>query len=251
MHPLFDRPKPYILAHRGASDVAPENTLAAFTTAVEAGADIIETDLWFTGDGELVCHHDATVKRMTGQPGRINQMTVQDVTSLPIRSRLGAQWHDQRIPTLAQTLDAIPMTVMLAVELKDPRFAQEGWAVKLVRQVENRIERQQIVALAFDRRRLDTVLRVCPSFPIGYISVLELLPVKHAQILGPFWPVLYVNPGYVAHAHRRGQWVCPLDPRPEKRLTRYLQLGVDAIMSNNPAALRAQIDKLAATGAVG
>ncbi|MFN8473553.1 MAG: glycerophosphodiester phosphodiesterase family protein [Anaerolineae bacterium] len=249
MHPLFDRPKPYILAHRGASDLAPENTVAAFAAAVEAGADIIETDLWFTADGELVCHHDATLERMTGQMGRVDQMPARRVTSLPIQSRLGMRWQSERIPTLAQALDAIPMSVMLAVELKDPRFAQRAWAEKLVRQVEARIERRQVVALAFNRRRLDTVLRVCPSFPTGYISVVEPIPVDHAQILGPFWPVLYANPGYVAQAHRQGQWVCPLDTQPGKRLARYLKLGVDAVMSNNPAALRVQIDQLSAAAA--
>ena len=246
MHPLLDRPKPYILAHRGASDLAPENTLAAFTAAVEAGADIIETDLWFTADGELVCHHDATLKRMTGQTGRVDQTAARRVTALPIQSRLGLRWQSERIPTLAQALDAIPMSVMLAVELKDPRFAQRAWAEKLARLVEARIEQRQVVALAFHRPRLDGVLRACPSFPTGYISVLEPMPVEHSQILGPFWPVLYANPGYVASAHRQGQWVCPLDTRPGKRLAHYLRLEVDAVMSNNPAALRVQIDQLGA-----
>ena len=65
-HPLAGRARPYIMAHRGDSDHAPENTRAAFRLAAEAGADIIETDLWFTTDGHLVCHHDATLERMTG-----------------------------------------------------------------------------------------------------------------------------------------------------------------------------------------
>ncbi|MCZ7571480.1 MAG: glycerophosphodiester phosphodiesterase family protein [Ardenticatenaceae bacterium] len=248
MPTIFDRPKPYLMAHRGASDHAPENTLGSFRLALEAGADIIETDLWFTRDGELVCHHDATVARMTGRPGRVAEMTLSEVQSLRVRSRFDERFPDEHIPTLAELLDLLPPEVVLTVELKDPRFSDSAWAERLARQAAERVVRQAIVAISFRRRNLQGLRAAAPTFPIGHIAVVEPFPTQQVDVLGPFWPLLFVNPGYVAWAHRRGKWVCPLDPAPHKRLQWYLRLGVDAILTNDPAATRALIARERAAG---
>lgn len=244
MPAIFDRPKPYLMAHRGASDHAPENTLGSFRLALEAGADIIETDLWFTRDGELICHHDATVTRMTGQPGRVAEMTLREVQALRVRSRFNSRFPNEHIPTLAELLELLPNEVLLTVELKDPRFSDPAWAERLAQQVAGRVARQEIVAVSFHQRHLQGLRAAAPTFPIGHIAVVEPFPTQQVDVLGPFWPLLFVNPGYVALAHRRGKWVCPLDPAPHKRLRWYLRLGVDAILTNDPAATRALIGRL-------
>ncbi len=242
MPQLLNRPKPYLLAHRGAPDCAPENTLASFRLALTAAPEIIETDLWFTRDGHLVCHHDPTVERMTGQPGRLSDMTLREVQALRVRSPFDVQYPNEHIPTLAEALDLLPHTVLLAVELKDPKFAEPAWASRLVPLVADRIKAQEVVALSFHRPHLDGLKRAEPSFPTGYLAVRELRPPVGYDVLGPFWPLLLLNPFYVATAHARGQWVCPLDPDAERRLGLYQRLGVDAVMSNNPAAMRALLE---------
>lgn len=248
MPAIFDRPKPYIMAHRGASDLAPENTLSSFRLALEAGADIIETDLWFTRDGEIVCHHDATVTRMTGHPGRVDQLTQSEIQSLSIRSRFGERFAGEHIPTLAELLEILPDSVLLAVELKDPRFADPAWAKRLAQQVAARVATQNVVAISFHQRLLRGLRAADPDFPIGHIAVVEPFPIREVDVFGVFWPLLLINPGYVAWAHRRGKWVCPLDSAPHKRLRWYLRMGVDAILTNDPAATRALIGQLAAAG---
>jgi len=62
------------------------------------------------------------------------------------------------------------------------------------------------------------------------------LPTSGINLLGPFWPLLFLNPLYVWWAHRRGQQVCPLDPSPNRRLWYYRWLGCDAVLTDNPAA---------------
>ncbi len=243
-HPLSDRRRPYVMAHRGASDLAPENTLAAFGLAVEAGADLIETDLWFTRDGELVCHHDATVTRMTGAAGAIPELTRSEVQALPIRSRFDEQFPDERIPTLAEALDRLPPEVVLVVELKDPRFADPRWAEQLARQAAARVAARSIIAISFHWRCLQGLRTAAPDFPLGYISLHNPFPTRPVDVFGPYWPLLLANPAYVAWAHRRGKWVCPLDPGLHKRLAWYLRLGVDAVLTNHPAATRARIEHL-------
>ncbi|MFN8498842.1 MAG: glycerophosphodiester phosphodiesterase [Anaerolineae bacterium] len=224
----------------------PENTLAAFTAAVQAGADIIETDLWFTADGRpgLSPRCDAQAHRPDGGPRRPDGGAAHGLAA--DQSPMGARWQSEHIPTLAEALAVIPMGVMLAVELKGPAFCPARLGRKLVRLVETRIEQRQIVALAFQRPRLDAMLRACLA-STGYISVIEPIPVAHSRILGPFWPTLYASGLCPSRAHRQGQWVCRWIRDPEKRLARYLRLGVDAVAGNNPAALRVQIDQLVAS----
>jgi glycerophosphoryl diester phosphodiesterase len=233
-----------ILAHRGASDHAPENSLAAFSLAIEAGADMIETDLWFTRDGAIVCHHDATLQRMTGEPRRIVDLTLAEAQSLRMRTRFDDRFPDERIPTLEELLELAPASVGLLVELKDPRFADPAWAARLASLAAARVATETIIAVSFHGRLLRGLRRAEPAFPIGHIPVAAPFPLQRVDVFGPLWPLLLINPGYAAWVHRRGKWVCPLDGQPHKRLRWYLRIGVDAILTNDPAATRALIAQL-------
>ena len=79
MNVLGNRQRPLLIAHRGAPVHAPENTFASFQLAIDSGADIMETDLWFTRDGVIVCHHDDTVDRVTDGSGTLPEMTLDEV----------------------------------------------------------------------------------------------------------------------------------------------------------------------------
>lgn len=242
---LAGRPRPYVMAHRGDSDHAPENTLAAFRLAAAGGADIVETDLWFTADGHLVCHHDATLERMTGDPRRVNDVSLAEIRKLSIRSRFAADFPAERIPTLADVLAAVPPHVVLALELKDPRFGADpaaAWA--LAGAIAGRITARTVFVISFDLGRVLSVKAVAPACRGGHISIRNPLPTQPTELLGPYWTLLALNPFYVRLAHRRGQWVCPLDPKLDRRLGRYLAMDVDAVLTNDPGGTRARIEEL-------
>ena len=78
-----ERGRPFVIAHRGASSSAPENTLASFSLAVQQGAHFIESDLWFTLDKEIVLHHDRTLKRTMGRPEAVGQLSQQELLNVP------------------------------------------------------------------------------------------------------------------------------------------------------------------------
>jgi glycerophosphoryl diester phosphodiesterase len=80
------------------------------------------------------------------------------------------------------------------------------------------------------------VLSIVPALPGGYITLARPYPTTDFALLGPFWPLLVLNPLYVWWAHRRGQLVCPLDPKPDTRLWLYRALGCDAVLTDDPAA---------------
>ncbi len=109
---------PLIVAHRGSSGTAPENTLAAFRQAISDGADMIELDVRMTKDFELVVLHDRSVYRTTGRRRKIRDLTLADLRSLDAGSWCSKRFADERIPSLRQVIDIFPSTMSLNVEVK-------------------------------------------------------------------------------------------------------------------------------------
>jgi len=94
-----------VIAHRGASAYAPENTLAAFALAADQGADWFELDCTLTQDGAVVVIHDDTIDRTTGARGTVAEMTLAEVRRYDVGSWFGAAFSSERIPTLEEALD--------------------------------------------------------------------------------------------------------------------------------------------------
>ncbi|QEG33196.1 glycerophosphodiester phosphodiesterase [Bythopirellula goksoeyrii] len=111
-------PKRGICAHRGASGTHPENTLAALKEAVRLGAHMVEFDLALTKDSHLVLMHDETVDRTTDGQGLIKDFTLAQLRKLDAGSWKSPQFRNERIPTLAEALDALPLNIWINIHLK-------------------------------------------------------------------------------------------------------------------------------------
>lgn len=112
------RDRPLVVAHRGASAEAPENTLAAFHLAWQQGADAVEGDFYLTGDGAIVCIHDPTTKRTAGVELPVARSTLQELQRLDVGRWKGSPFAGQRIPTLEQVLQTVPAGGRVFLELK-------------------------------------------------------------------------------------------------------------------------------------
>jgi glycerophosphoryl diester phosphodiesterase len=231
---LPGREKPYVMAHRGNPGACPENTLASFRRALEDGADILETDLHVSSDGVFVCIHDGTLDRTTDGRGSVEARTLAELRALSA-SCGRPEFAGERIPTLAEVAALIPPDRGLALELKSDRFLDPAVGRRLGEELEALGVLGRSVVLSFSRARLDATRLGAPRLPAGWITLKEARPVRGVELLGPFWPLLLVNPLYVAVAHRRGQAVAPLDPSPDGRLWLYRRLGCDAVLTNDPA----------------
>ena len=143
---------PLIIAHRGASAVAPENTLAAVRTAWEMDADAVEVDVHRTADGRAVVIHDARTRRTTGVDLRVAASTLAQLQALDAGSFKDAHWERERIPALREVLAAVPPGRRIVLELKagpalltplaeDLAAAWDGGALRPA----------QVVLIAFDR----------------------------------------------------------------------------------------------------
>lgn len=116
----FDEPRLNI-AHRGASAVAPENTLAAFERALQLGADGVELDVQFSRDFQAVVIHDDTLNRTTDGDGQVSRRTLAELQSLDAGSWFSAQFVGEKIPTLEQVLAFADGKLLLDIEIKKCR----------------------------------------------------------------------------------------------------------------------------------
>ncbi len=108
-----------IVAHRGASHDAPENTLAAVALGWAQNADAVEIDVYLTRDGEVVAIHDPTLMRTTGRAARVDELTLAEIRKLDAGIWKGAAFRGERVPTLAEVLATVPAGRRLFIELKE------------------------------------------------------------------------------------------------------------------------------------
>ncbi|MFO7635452.1 MAG: glycerophosphodiester phosphodiesterase [Caldilinea sp.] len=235
--------RPFVVAHRGARLAEPENTLRAFLLALVQGADALETDLRFTADDRLILFHDPTLERMTEGAGLVRDHTLAKIKTLRTR-RLDGALAEDRVPTLAELIEATGGQTPLLLELKDPLFLERKYAQILVDTLSQGGVLRRSALVSFQLEHVLAVKVVYPDIPVGHITVKNPWPRRDAQLLGPIWPLMYVNPFYTAMAHHMGSIVAPLDPTPEPRLRHYIRWGVDAVLADDPGGVRARIDRL-------
>lgn len=230
---LPGKTKPYVIAHRGNLVDCPENTIASFKKAISDGADILETDLHLTSDNEFVCIHDATVDRTTNGSGEVARMTLKELKRLSASSKR-SEFRNERIPTLREIIELVPFDMALLLELKTDRFLEEEVCKHLVKILDNAGIRDRAVVISFSFARIQKIHTFAPDLITGWLSMHWPFPEPRAGVLGPYWPLLLLNPFYVKQAHTHRQAVCPLDPNPDSRLWLYKLLGCDAVLTDNP-----------------
>lgn len=244
-----DRRRPLVIAHRGAPREMPENTLASFALALEQGADVLETDLRFSQDGTIVLVHDEMLDRTTDGSGMVAAHTLSEIKSLRTRAP-SRKYVQEPTTTLIELLRMTQASVPLLLELKDPLFVEESYAQQLIHTLDEYGMLDKCAVVSFEMERVRVVEHVCSELPSGVITLTEPWPVKGAQLLGPAWPLLFLNPLYVAWARRNDSLVAPLDTSPEKRMWYYLWLGVDAVLADRPdeaiRAIKARVSEQAA-----
>lgn len=149
-----------VIAHRGFSSVAPENTLAAFYQAIGAGADMIELDVLLTKDGRVVCIHDSTLERTTGRPGAVQDFTLAELKTLDAGSWFSPEFENERLPSLAQVLDLTRGTILLNIEIKTEAVTDDfegGIEEKVIALVRERAMEDEVMITSFDVRALQHV----------------------------------------------------------------------------------------------
>jgi glycerophosphoryl diester phosphodiesterase len=191
-----------------------------------------------TSDGVIVLFHDHTLDRMSDGHGPLFTQRLHELKKRRLRGPDG-QLTDERIPTLIELLMATQGQMPLLLELKDWRFVDRVHAERLVRVLADYGVLAKCAIISFNQALVRAIRQVYDEIPVGTITLVNPLPRGEGQLLGPFWPLLWLNPAYVTWAHKRGRIVAPLDTTPETRIHHYLRMGVDAVMADDPASVLA------------
>lgn len=236
---------PWIIAHRGASGHAPENTFAAFERAVQLGAGFIETDLQLTRDARFVAIHDATLERTTNGRGAVRDHTLAQLRELDAGKWFDRQFMDQRIPTLEEILEfASQRDVVFYLEIK--YGAAWGMHHALVGALGKAEYAARTIVISFDPAMLASVRRLEPAIMIGLLlEDAKGDPVKTAVEVGArqLCPRAdLITPELLDQAHRADLHVVTWTINDADKMRAAMDAGVDGIMTDLPDRLRAVVE---------
>ncbi|MBP1691667.1 MAG: glycerophosphoryl diester phosphodiesterase [Bacteroidetes bacterium] len=239
-----------VAAHRGSSGRAPENTMAAFRSAVDDGADLIELDVRFTRDLHPVVLHDRTLRRTTGARDAVDQCSYEDIRDLDAGSWFAPSFAGERIPRLETVLELLPATLGINIEVKTDgdRRSRTLLVRHLLKTVRPAVKNRTIIISSFDHRFLRALRRVDSAIPLGIlihpVRDLARRPSRLALRLRAkyiFCSRSFLRRAIVEAAHARGITIGVYTVNRVENLDRLCRFGVDLVFTNFPTAIRAAL----------
>lgn len=241
-----DLPNPLIIAHRGASAQAPENTLAAFTLAIQQGAPATELDVKLSADEQVVVIHDATVERTTNGVGRVCDQPLSVLRRLDAGSHFSERFRGERIPTLGEVFETINGQAFINIELTNYDTPHDLLVEKVANLVKSFKMQSQVMFSSFSRQNLEQASRLLPAIPRGLLATPGRRGIWARSFGFAFGDYQSLHPHFTdvtaqqaARIHRLKRRIYVWTVNAEKDIRRLLNWGVDGLMIDDPAlALR-------------
>jgi len=242
-----DQKKCKIISHRGISQNAPENTIAAITQSVALGADAVEIDVRSAKDGHLILMHDSTVNRTTNGKGKVAQMTLQHIRTLDAGSWKDSKFASQKVPLLHEALDLLNVSGKIAViDIKDPAAVD-----KIVMLVAEKAMTGRIVIIGFNPDILKSVASLdnniqrawlCRDFPAKAITPAQQakwLSKKAAEYNVQIVNLDYtlISEGLIKRLHKKNIKVWAWTVNHSEIANQLIKWKIDAITTDKPELL--------------
>lgn len=233
---------PLVLAHRGASFDAPENTVAAFLLARRQGADGIELDTTLSRDGVPVVIHDLMLDNTTDGSGPVHDMDLRALKALDAGSHFDVEFRGERIPTLDEALETVGLDMTINIELKTTTWRPEGLEQAVLRIIRHHGASSQVIISSFNPFALRRFRALASDIPIGYLYAPDEPPyLRHGWLMlglphqarHPHHSM--IDARYMAWARKNGYRVHTWTVDEPDRIRELRDLGVDAIITNRPA----------------
>jgi glycerophosphoryl diester phosphodiesterase len=243
-----------LIAHRGSSRLAPENTLAAFKLGWRE-TTTCELDIHLTADGKLAVIHDDSTTRTTGAEGKVAERSLEELQQLDAGSFLGIRWKGEKIPSLEEVIAALPAAKRLLIEIK----TEAGIVPELARVIQASGKADRMMIHSFYPPACAAAKKALPGVPV-YLLVGSRWDAEKGEWIYPLDQAIAVSgeigtDGIAAnhtalvnaasvekvHAHGLKLNIWTIDQVEEAK--KLIELGVDGIITNRPGWLKAQLRK--------
>ena len=234
---------PLVIAHRGFSDDAPENTLAAFHKAIEEGAEMIELDVRLSADNQFVVIHDKRLDRTTERRGLVKNFTADELTRLDNGSWFSHKFSRERIPLLQDVFPLVQHGPILNIEIKPDVESTNGADAEemLVEFIKKSKISHRVILTSFNHRMMKRVKHIDKSIITGILynpitnfrrPPSQLSAATNADIF--ICNKHQINADVVSDAHKAGLLVYVYGVKSERDVRRMVHLGIEGIIANNP-----------------
>lgn len=233
-----------VIAHRGASIEAPENTLAAFRLAVDQETDWVELDVQESRDGEVLVVHDSDLMKLGGDPTKVWDADAAHLRSVDIGSRTGPQFSTERVPTLAEALATCRGRSRMIIELKS-----YGHAVRLEERVVGLVEAagmaDDCAFMSLDHAMVRKMKELRPSWRVGVLAAKAIGDLTRVGADFVAVEKKMATRRFVRAAHGAGQEVYVWTVDDPAWMLALMSRGVDGLITNRPALARRTIERRA------
>lgn len=244
-----------LIAHRGASDAAPENTLAAIKKALQSPVDFIEIDVHQTKDGEVVLMHDATVNRTTNGQGEIVNFTLSEIKKLDAGLWYNLAYQQERVPTLEETLKLVRGRKKLLIEIKKGQDDfYPGIENKILSIIQQHKAQNWCIVQSFYDDVLQNIWKSEFAVPTHKLIVAKFpfIPVyfdhrlrwgnfdKYDRAMAINANQYFITQGFVKELHNSGFKTYPWNLNDSEAINRVLAMGADGVITNAVSQLEVE-----------
>lgn len=242
--------KTLIIAHRGASAYAPENTLAAFQKAVDSNSDAFELDAKLTNDGEIVVIHDQSVDRTTNGTGKVKNLSLEELRKLDAGTVFSNKFTNEKIPTLREVLEIFSGQILINIELTNYSSIFDGLAKKTAILVKLLGVEKSVIFSSFHPINLMITRKILPEVPVallavpgknGWLARSNLLRWVSPQIVHPYYKDIDRN--YIEKQHKYDRKVNIWTINDEKGMERFIKAKIDGLITDDPILGRKVLER--------
>ncbi len=236
-----------VLAHRGQNVTSPENTLLAYSKAIELDADYIEIDVRLCADDYLVVSHDADLKKTADIDKKIRDLTLKQLKEIDLG-------QGQNVPTLEEVLQLCKNRIGIHIEIKEDGLTQDIAHLVIKHQMQD-----QVIFSSFKHRELLEIKKHLPNIPTAILCPSEkydpetipmqeiynniISKAKKYKVQGIHLEIMYIEQTIVEMAHKRGYWLNAFNVDSFFLWDACLEMGVDGIFTNNAKGLIEHLSK--------
>ncbi|NOX66220.1 MAG: glycerophosphodiester phosphodiesterase [Chlorobi bacterium] len=251
-----DNSKVEIIAHRGGSKLAPENTLAAYKNAIKLGVDMIEIDVHLSKDGKIIVIHDEKIDRTTNGKGTVKDMTLAEIRKYDAGGWFDEKFKGEKIPTLDEVMETLNGKVKLLIEIKDGDELYPGLEKKVVETIHKYNAVDWVIVQSFNENSVLRVRKMDPSITTFYLlgrnfgdfysNVAKEVNAGDAVIkkydgIAPHYSML--DSEKVKIFHKAGFKVFTWTVDKPEDMKKIINMNVDGIITNSPDKLKEILNK--------